>query len=52
MTPNPQLLRLARDLWADLHDANVIWQLATLALCLGLAFWLARLLRQIGRAHV
>ena len=45
MQPNPQLMRFAHDLWADLHDANVIWQLVTLALSLGLAYWLARLLR-------
>jgi small-conductance mechanosensitive channel len=45
MKPDPQLMRFAHELWADLHDANVIWQLATLALCLGLGYWLARVLR-------
>ncbi len=38
-------MRFAHALWADLHDANVIWQLATLAVCLGLGYWLARVLR-------
>ena len=45
MNPNPQLMRFAADLWADLHDANVVWQLATLALCMGAAYWLARFVR-------
>ena len=45
MNPSPQLMRFAHDLWADLHDANVVWQLVTLALSLGLGYWLARVLR-------
>jgi small-conductance mechanosensitive channel len=31
---------LLGDLWTDLHDVNVLWQLGVLLLCLGLA-WLA-----------
>ena len=45
MNPNPQLMRFAADLWADLHDPTVVWQLATLALCLGAAYWMARFVR-------
>lgn len=30
------------DLWLDLHDPNFLWQLGTLAICLALAWWIAR----------
>ena len=43
---NPNLLRFARDLWADLREPEVFWQIGALASCLGLAWWLARLLRE------
>ena len=38
-------MRFAADLWADLQDVSVLWQIATLALSLGVAYWLARVLR-------
>ena len=37
------------DLLADLHNVNVLWQVAVLALSLAVAWWVARLVR--GRAH-
>ena len=43
---NPTLLQFGRDLWADLRDPDVFWQLGALALCLGIAWWLARVLRR------
>ena len=43
MYPSP--FAFARDLWADLNEPAVFWQLGALALCLGAAWWLARLLR-------
>ncbi len=43
---NPKLLQFVHDLWADLRDPDVFWQLGALAICLGFAWWLARLLRQ------
>ena len=42
---HPKLSAFARDLWADLNTPDVFWQLGALALCLGVAWWLARLLR-------
>ena len=42
---NPKLLTFARDLWADLREPEVFWQIGALVLCLGTAWWLARLLR-------
>jgi small-conductance mechanosensitive channel len=44
-TPTPVLTVLA-DLWHDLRDPAVLWQVVTLAVCLALAWWLAASLRQ------
>lgn len=44
MKNTPMLAALA-DLWNDLQNPSVLWQIATLALCLGLAWWLASSLR-------
>jgi small-conductance mechanosensitive channel len=35
------------DLWADLHDFSLLWQIAALGLALSLGFGLARLLRRL-----
>ena len=37
--------RLLRELWADLQDPNILWQIAVLALCVLAAWWLANVLR-------
>lgn len=37
---------LLYELWLDLQRPDVVWQVATLALCLGLAGWVARALRR------
>ena len=42
---SPQPFAFVRDLWADLREPEVFWQLGALLLCLGVAWWLARLLR-------
>ncbi len=39
---NAPALRLLRDIWDDVQAPDFIWQLATLAACLGLALLLAR----------
>ena len=44
MTEN-HIGRLLVDLWADLHRPAMLWQAGTLALCLLLAWWLARMLQ-------
>jgi small-conductance mechanosensitive channel len=44
MTEN-QIGRLLAGLWADLHEPAILWQAGTLALCLILAWWLARMLQ-------
>lgn len=49
---NPQLFKFFRDLWADLRDPNVVWQLGALVLCLLAAAWLARIMRQRFDRHV
>lgn len=41
---------LLSDLWSDLRDPNVVWQVGVLALCLGLA-WLFSYLVQRRRPH-
>jgi small-conductance mechanosensitive channel len=38
--------RLLRALWSDLQQPDVLWQIATLAFCLGLAWLAARALRR------
>lgn len=38
--------RLLNDLWNDLQQPDILWQLATLAFCLGLAWLAARALRR------
>ncbi len=42
---SPELSRLLLDLWADLHDVNVLWQLAVLGLGFAAAAWAGRLMR-------
>jgi len=49
---NPQLFKFFRDLWSDLRDPDVVWQLGTLVLCLIVAGWLARTLRLRFDRHV
>ncbi len=49
---NTQLFKFFRDLRSDLRDPDVIWQLGTLMLCLIVAAWLARILRQRFDRHV
>lgn len=44
-----QLFALIHGLWSDVQQPDFIWQVAALMLSLGLAWWLARMLRrQIG----
>lgn len=43
----PRAAELLNDLWADLHQPEVLWQLGALAICLALAWWAARI---FGRA--
>jgi len=40
-----QIGRLLTDLWHDLHEPAILWQAGTLGLCLGLAWWAARVLQ-------
>ncbi len=40
-----QFGRLFADLWSDLQEPAILWQAGTLALCLMLAWWLARMLQ-------
>ena len=40
-----QIGRLLGDLWSDLQEPAILWQIGTLALCVALAWWLARLLQ-------
>jgi small-conductance mechanosensitive channel len=42
MNRNDQALRLLGDLWADVQGPDFVWQISALALCLGIAFLLAR----------
>ena len=44
MTDN-EIGRLLADLWSDLQEPAILWQAGTLALCLVLAWWLARMLQ-------
>jgi hypothetical protein len=44
MTEN-QIGLLLTGLWADLRQPAILWQAGVLALCLALAWWLARLLQ-------
>jgi len=44
MTGNP-FGRLLGDLWRDLRDPSILWQAAAVALCIGAAWWLARLVQ-------
>ena len=39
------LSSLLSDLWADLHDPSLLWQIVTLAACIGAGSLLARLVR-------
>lgn len=40
------LTGLIADLWADLHQPNFLWQVGTLVLCLGFAWWAARSIKR------
>ncbi|HEV8260830.1 MAG TPA: mechanosensitive ion channel domain-containing protein [Burkholderiales bacterium] len=40
-----QFGKLLADLWADLQEPAILWQIGTLALCLIAAWWLGRLLQ-------
>jgi hypothetical protein len=40
-----QIGQLLADLWSDLQEPAILWQAGTLALCLVLAWWLARMLQ-------
>jgi len=42
---SPELSRLLVDLWADLHDVRVLWQLAVLGVGLALAWGVGRLVQ-------
>lgn len=50
MTPTP-FGSLWTDLWADFHDPGLLWQLGTIAVCIGLGWALARVLRGTLTAH-
>lgn len=41
-----QMFTLFRNLWSDLHQPDIIWQLAALCLSLGAGWWLSRRVRQ------
>ena len=43
---NADFLRFFRATWLDLHEPDVIWQLAALVLCLGIATLVARRVRE------
>ena len=43
---NAKLFQFGHDLLNDLRDTDVMWQFGTLALCIAVAWWLARLLRR------
>ncbi len=40
-----QIGRLLTDLWEDLREPGIFWQIGTLALCLLAAWWLSRMLQ-------
>ncbi len=42
---------LWQDVWQDLQHPSVLWQIGTIALCIGIAWGLARLLRPKLSAH-
>ena len=42
MSQKNPALQLFNDLWADVNEANFIWQVAALLACLGLAAVIAR----------
>jgi small-conductance mechanosensitive channel len=46
MTSNLQAGALLRDLWQDLHDPQVIWQVGVLGLCLAVAWFADRRFRE------
>jgi len=53
---NSEQLQLLADLWADLQQPDLVWQIAVLAGCLGLAFvfagwWRRRSAGESGRLH-
>ena len=40
------LYNMLADVWGDLRDPNLLWQILTLATCLAAGWWLARLLKE------
>ena len=42
---SPDFYTLLQQLWADLHDVRVLWQLAVIGLGLALAAWVGRLIQ-------
>ena len=42
---SPEFYTQLQQLWADLHDVNVLWQLAVLGLSFAVAAWVSRLLQ-------
>lgn len=42
---------LLSDLWGDLHDSSLLWQIGTIVLCIALGWGVARLLRGIFTAN-
>ena len=46
MNPNSEFGRLLGDLWGDLQQRDVIWQAVVLAVCLGIAWLAAYLVRR------
>ena len=48
---NAKLFQFGRELIDDLRNPDVLWQFGVLALCLGAAWWLARLLRRSLGKH-
>lgn len=49
---NAKLFQFGRELLDDLRDPDVLWQFGALLLCLGAAWWLARLLRRSLGEHL
>lgn len=42
---SPEISQLLFDLWADLHDVRVLWQIAVLGAGFALAWWISRLVK-------
>ena len=50
MSAQSEFGRLLADLWGDLQEPDVIWQVAVLAVCLGLAWLAGYLVRSAARS--